>query len=42
MTFLLQLANQQLTENNVSQQRISVFLSFIFVIISWLFVRMSS
>ncbi len=26
MTFLLQLANQQLTENNVWQQRISVFL----------------
>ncbi len=33
MTFLLQLVNQQLTENNVWQQRISVFLLLIFVII---------
>ncbi len=29
MTFLFQLANQQLTENNVWQQSISVFLLFI-------------
>ncbi len=34
MTFLLQPANQQLTENNVWQERISVFLLLIFVIIS--------
>ncbi len=34
MTLLFQLANQQLAENNVSQQRIFVFLLLIFVIIS--------
>ncbi len=36
MTLLLQLANQQLTENNVWQQCISLFLALMFVIISWL------